>query len=89
MSEQNFMKNESYTLLNTISFVKKSTEAYRHAKETTEQGSPIAADIAEACAWICRDSAQRLKELEPSQEQLVDICYLNALLCEELKQGNE
>ncbi|MCP3026492.1 hypothetical protein [Halobacillus sp. A5] len=71
--------------LTGIHFAKKSMEAYHHAKNITEQDSPIVLEICEACARICHECVQELKAMEDHElDEVIEICLANAILCEEL-----
>ncbi|SFF55426.1 hypothetical protein SAMN05216353_101291 [Halobacillus alkaliphilus] len=79
------LQQQSFHVLSCIHLVKKSKEAYEHAKEIVESGSPISEDICKACAAICRDSAKKLNAAKDgSMDKMIELCLVNATLCEEM-----
>ncbi|MGP4074282.1 hypothetical protein [Halobacillus sp. K22] len=80
-----YIQQQSFHLLTCVHLVKKSKEAYEHAKEIVESGSPISEDICKACAAICRDSAKKLHSAkDDSMDKMIELCLVNATLCEEM-----
>ncbi|MFC7321275.1 hypothetical protein [Halobacillus campisalis] len=76
---------KSLHLLTGFHLAKKSMEAYHHAKETVGSGSPIADEITSACAAICRDCVENIKQLNDEElQEVMKICLANAMMCDEL-----
>ncbi|UOQ45934.1 hypothetical protein MUN89_08440 [Halobacillus salinarum] len=78
-------ETRSSTTLYAIYLVKKSNEAYRHAKYTAETTPAIAEEICRTCAWICKRCVQTISKWEIDDlEGMKELCKMNAYLCESL-----
>ncbi|WP_082234514.1 hypothetical protein [Halobacillus massiliensis] len=76
---------ESLHLLSSMQLTKKSIAAYQHAQETVENGSPVEEEICIACADLCRQCAEALRNMKTDGvEEMISICIAHAILCEEL-----
>ncbi|WP_181349683.1 hypothetical protein [Thalassobacillus sp. CUG 92003] len=77
----------SPNVLKGVHLVKKSAEAYNHAKDIVNTGSPIAEDILQSCLDICQNCVEEFKRANDDElEDLMNVCMINLLFCEKLKE---